>query len=198
MYNASCSKIDTEHSIVTYSAWFPDAHMYSWSLKFWKKGCLPCLHLLFPAAPTATGGLCGSCFYPTGSLLTCIKLCGAEYSPEKTEPGTTSGDQNQGCAQETHCFHLLVPVLYPVQDTQGTASDAVLKKRLLVMLDFTELQTGWGLWGQTALSERICSAPLLRAGALRAGCSMRVQQGWWQKDQKTNVRERQVQALHLW
>lgn len=147
--------------------------------------------------------LCGSCFYPTGSLLPCIKLCGAECSPEKTEPGTTSGDQNQACAQETHCFHVLVPVLYPapVQDTQGTAGDAVFKKHLLVVLDFTESQAGWGLWGQTALSERICSAPLLRAGALRAGCSRCVQQGWRQKNQKTNVKERQgsgIAHVRMW
>lgn len=94
-------------------------------------------------------------------------------------------------------------VLYPapVQDTQGTAGDAVFKKHLLVVLDFTESQAGWGLWGQTALSERICSAPLLRAGALRAGCSRCVQQGWRQKNQKTNVKERQgsgIAHVRMW
>lgn len=53
------------------------------------------------------------------------------------------------------------------QDTQETARDAVLEKHHAVMLDDTELQTGWG---GMAASEIICAVPLLRAGLVRAGC----------------------------
>lgn len=121
--------------------------MCSWSLQFWKKGCLLCLHFLFPAVPTAASDLCGSCFYPTGTLLPCIKLCGAVCSPEETESEITSGDQ--ACAQDTHCF--LCQCLFSIQPYHpwaghpGTASDGLLKKHLLVMLDFMEFQNGWGL-----------------------------------------------------
>lgn len=123
-YNAPCSKPDIEHSIVRYST-FPNAHMYRILVLAVLEEVSPLPSLAFPCSSHCHWCLCERYFSPTGGLLPCIKLCGAESSPEKTEAVTTSGDQNQACAQETHCFHELVPVPYPapVQDTQGRARE---------------------------------------------------------------------------
>lgn len=172
--------------MVPYSAWLPNAPMYSWPLQFWQKwGESPLASLTFSCSCHCHGGLCGSCFYPNGSLLPCIKLWGAECSLRK---------QNQQLPQEVRTKPVPRKVTALIAPARSVPIP-ITPSHLLVMLHFTDLQTGWGLWAQTAPSERICSAPLFRAGVLRAGCSRCVQQGWRQKKQKINVRERQGSGI---
>jgi len=157
-----------------YSVWFPNAFKCFWFLQFWKKGCCFAFTCFPPAVPTACRDLCGSCFHPTGKLLTCIKLCGAEGVPEKPWCSKISNHFRRlkiclcpsnsllSRASGEHLSQLCSSTSSPsnplthVQDTQGRASDVVLEKHHTVVLDYAELQMGWG---RMAPSEVIYSAP---------------------------------------